>query len=675
MAESGAQKARLQVSHNLAGESVGRFAIQRLLGTGGMGQVYRAEDTRLKRLVALKRMAPQFSTDEHYRRRFLKEAECASRLSHQFIAGVYDVFEDRGEIFLVMEYVEGETLRQRLKSPLTLDEGIEIGVQCATALVAAQNQGIVHRDLKPENIMLTLSLQVKILDFGVAKALPRADESTTQEAPGSTGGMAGTPAYMAPESLLEKRADGRSDIFSLGVTLYEAFTGQHPFLADSFLNTAQRILHHTPMPANLINPKVSAELARILSKMLNKDPADRYATSADLLVDLRALQRATAAPILTPPPGTFLQDAPFPALSSVSSTAHSGVIEPHKSRHLGIWVSLGLLVALGAAASFLYWPKLRPLLPQRVQAILTPLPNQISPSAGVTNSAADNSSGENSQGDANPNHAGSSVPIPLTSHSGGASDLKRASTAGAISDGLAPTRPKSGSVERGSAPSQGQVNVQTDVAGARAALTAADGKPLEECVTPCLFQNLKSGRYKLDVSKEGYRILHAALTLQSNQVLAESLQLEPQQASLVVKSDPAGAEILINSKLQAALTPATIKLAPGKYGVAVRKDGQTSLQGSVQLKDGDIKGATFQLQKSQAPAADAIGLVQIRSIPPGADILVDGVSIGHQTPFDLKLPAGHHTLTLYLNSYLPLREDLTVEANQTLQLDRVLVKH
>ncbi|PYU14282.1 MAG: hypothetical protein DMG29_10030 [Acidobacteria bacterium] len=286
---------------DLSGTTVGRFAVRARLGKGGMGEVYRAYDTALKRPVALKRITPRLQSDENYRRRFLHEAQCASGLTDQHIAGVYDVLEANNEIFLVMEYVEGVTLRQQLQRPISIEKLLGIAVQCAAALVAAHERGIVHRDLKPENIMLTPTSQVKILDFGVAKQLPPAEvTATTETVNGGSGLAAGTPAYMAPEALLEKDTDPRADIFSLGVILYEALSGRHPFLAGSFMATSDRTLHEVPPPLTRLNPKVPAELERIVAKMLAKNPDERYATAADLLVDLRAVQRAVAHPAALP---------------------------------------------------------------------------------------------------------------------------------------------------------------------------------------------------------------------------------------------------------------------------------------------------------------------------------------------------------------------------------------
>ncbi len=286
---------------DLTGKTVGRFAIRARLGAGGMGEVYRADDTRLKRAVALKRVAPRVQADQSYRERLLREAQCASGLTNQNVAGVYDVLEENGEIFLVMEYVEGQTFRQRLAEPLGIEEFLGIAVQCAGALAAAHERGIVHRDIKPENIMLTPAGQVKILDFGVAKKVLHHDDPTTLDSNIAGSAFSGTLAYMAPEVLLEKEVDQRADIFSLGVVSYEALSGRQPFLAGSFLATSDRILHEAPPPVRQFNPKVSAELERIVAKMLAKDPAERYATAADLLVDLRAVQRDVAYPGSLPP--------------------------------------------------------------------------------------------------------------------------------------------------------------------------------------------------------------------------------------------------------------------------------------------------------------------------------------------------------------------------------------
>ncbi len=276
---------------DLSGTMVGRFAIRARLGGGGMGEVYRADDTKLKRSVALKRIAPRLRTDPNFRQRFLKEAERASALSDQRIAGVYDVLEEKDETFLVMEYVEGSTLRDRLGKPFSLEQFLPIALQCAEALVAAHDKGVVHLDIKPENIMLTPKGQVKILDFGVAKRLPRpADQTDSGTTAGGQEPMVGTPAYMAPEVLLEKDADQRADIFSLGAVFYEMLAGKHPFRAETFVVTCDNILHEIPAAPGQLNRSVPPGLDRLVARMLAKEPSARCPTAGDLARELYALR-------------------------------------------------------------------------------------------------------------------------------------------------------------------------------------------------------------------------------------------------------------------------------------------------------------------------------------------------------------------------------------------------
>ena len=280
---------------DLTGCRVDRFRIRSKLGAGGMGEVYYAEDTKLQRPVALKRVSRKLRTDPEARRHILREAQRASALSSEHIASVYDVVEDRDELFLVMEYVEGITLRKRLQGagPMAWDSFIHVALQCAEALAEAQQKGIVHRDLKPDNIMLTGADHVKILDFGLAQRLRfTTPTAVTVSQESQRLGCVGTPGYMAPEVLLEQEVDGRADIFSLGIVFYEMLTAKHPFQTEKLIGTADHILHHRPRPIGELVRGVPEELERIVERMLAKDPQGRYSSAADLLVDLRVLRES-----------------------------------------------------------------------------------------------------------------------------------------------------------------------------------------------------------------------------------------------------------------------------------------------------------------------------------------------------------------------------------------------
>ncbi len=271
----------------LAGTTVGRFAISKRLGAGGMGQVYGAEDTTLKRHVAIKRMAPHANSTAADRKRLLKEAQRASALNHPNVGAIYDVVEHAGELWLVMEYVEGETLRHRLSKPISTEDFFSIATQCCEGLEAAHEKGIIHGDIKPENIMLTAGNRVKILDFGVAR---RAWSSNPDEATKSLETMTasgGTPAYMAPEVLLQQPDDGRSDLFSLGLVFYEMLGGDQPFRSESLATTIAKIVHVEPAPLK----NVPAPLAAVVSRSMAKTPDARYPNAAALLEDLRRVEQ------------------------------------------------------------------------------------------------------------------------------------------------------------------------------------------------------------------------------------------------------------------------------------------------------------------------------------------------------------------------------------------------
>jgi tetratricopeptide (TPR) repeat protein len=321
-------------SLDIAGRRIGRFEIRRLLGSGGMGQVYLAEDTTLKRVVAIKRMAPRLQVNEEERLRFIKEAQRASALNHPSIACVYDVLEDHNEVLLVMEYVEGTTLRGLLRHPLPLDQFLTIATQCAEGLAAAHAADIVHGDIKPENLMCTPAQRLKILDFGVARrSTLAAGDTPTRTIETVAVGLSGTPAYMAPEVLTEEPHDGRADIFSLGLVFYEMLGGTHPFLADNFIATVDRVLNKQAVSVRLTNPAVPPALEAVINHMLAKHPADRYASAEQVAADLRAIQRGQ--------PPAFAAAATSPA-------------RPPWFRRKAVWGAGAAVVLLAAAVPIGY---------------------------------------------------------------------------------------------------------------------------------------------------------------------------------------------------------------------------------------------------------------------------------------------------------------------------------
>jgi eukaryotic-like serine/threonine-protein kinase len=287
----------LQDTDNVIGSIVGgRYLIRCCIGTGAQAEVYLADHIALKTPFALKRPKPELRDDRNYRHRFLEEARRAVLLKHDNVARVHDVVNEGADIFVVMEHVEGETLRARMKGmarPFTVSEFLPIAIQCAAALAAAHEKRIVHLDVKPENIMLTPSGQVKICDFGIARRLSATDNSNDTTAKSDAHWtFAGTPAYMAPEVILSQNFDERADLFSLGTVFYELLTGISPFLADTTIATATRVVSDIPEPISNLNPRVMRQMDRILHRLLAKNPEERYATAADIVGDLQAVRRS-----------------------------------------------------------------------------------------------------------------------------------------------------------------------------------------------------------------------------------------------------------------------------------------------------------------------------------------------------------------------------------------------
>src|SRR6267378_3586142 len=278
------------------GTHLGPYEIVAPLGAGGMGEVYRARDTRLDRAVAIKILHPQFSSDPVRKQRFEREAKTISSLNHPHICVLHDIGHQDGTDYLVMEYVDGETLASRLeKGPLPLDQVLKYGAQIADALDKAHRSGIVHRDLKPANIILTTT-GAKLLDFGLAKpALPLATAATltTARSPVTEQGtIMGTFQYMSPEQLQGNELDARSDIFSLGAVLYEMVTGKRAFAGKSQLSVATAILEKEPEPISAAKPVTPPGLDHAVKKCLAKLPDERWQSASDLASELKWIGEA-----------------------------------------------------------------------------------------------------------------------------------------------------------------------------------------------------------------------------------------------------------------------------------------------------------------------------------------------------------------------------------------------
>ena len=267
----------------MVGQTISHYKVLSEVGRGGMGIVYKAEDTKLERTVALKFLASHLLEDEESHARFIREAKAAASLDHQNICTVHEIDEIDGQTFIVMAYVEGQSVKQKIEArPLKLDEALDIAIQTAQGLKAAHQKEVVHRDIKPANLMLTEEGQLKVMDFGLAQL---AEQSRLTK----TATMLGTPAYMSPEQTRRLPTDRRADIWSLGVVIYEMVTGCLPFEGERQEAVLYAIGNEEPEPPTALRSRVPLELDRIVEKALAKSPDERYQHVEEMIVDLRGL--------------------------------------------------------------------------------------------------------------------------------------------------------------------------------------------------------------------------------------------------------------------------------------------------------------------------------------------------------------------------------------------------
>jgi serine/threonine-protein kinase len=749
----------------------GRYEITGELGRGAMGVVYKATDPVIGRTVAVKTIklseeGTGLSRPELLAR-FQTEARAAGLLTHPNIVVVFDAGEEDGLYYITMELVEGKSLQAHLDGgqAFALPRVLRIMEQTCGALQFAHERSVVHRDIKPANIMLTADDTVKVTDFGTAKIL---QFGTMQQ----TAHVMGTPSYMSPEQVKGRAVDGRSDIFSLGVLLYEMVTGEKPFPGQNITTVIYKIVNEEPVPPRQIDPSIHPGISAVVMKALAKEPEVRYQSCREMLEDLRNYRSVApggspdrtmmvggpGAPNATLPlagmgvgaqgsrhnypedPMTMATTRSLNARASsptqtpvVRRTGHIAPVQAEEPKKKSIFGSIFVaLVLLGVIAYGVQ--KLRPVFEdaRKIDAAQkapesdsnaapasanngtnippAPLATSETPAVSNTDSASAGKRAAEASSEKPASKKNELVVSPQASEYKGRIEeaiSERGLAARAKVQAIGNTLVLSGKLrttEHGAllkflrdAPSnvrvvdhiefedtptadkghggggghpvpsegQGAIHVVTDLIGATAILRGSSGRTVNQCQTPCSFNDLEPAQYSLEVQKEGYQPMQTALQVKAGSVIDQKATLESLAKGLYLTSRPSGAEVFINGAKQSGQTPVTLPLAPGQYNLMVRLPGYEAYAGKVQVKDNIQTQLNLELNAR-------IAWAQVDTTPKGAEIFVDGTTTGQTSPARVQMPAGLHTLTVSLAGYQPVKRTVQASEGGTVNIQAAL---
>jgi serine/threonine-protein kinase len=659
-----------------------------------MGVVYRAHDPVIGREVAVKTMHLTLGDSNLTRpeliQRFQTEARAAGILTHPNIVVVFDAGEEGGLFYITMELVEGHSLQALLEGhqSFPMPRAIRILEQACSALDYAHKHNIVHRDIKPANLMLTDDDTLKITDFGTAKILRF---NVTQ-----TAHVIGTPSYMSPEQIKGKPVDGRSDIFALGVILYEMVTGEKPFPGENITTVIFKIINEDPIPPRKLDPSIHPGLSAVITRALAKEPTARFQNCAEMLAALRNY-RNFGGNHGDDPQATMLDangqsglalrpSTPLPAISNTVPLTAMGhtVYEPPKPRRFwpSFWLTLFLLGVIGVTGYY--------VLPH-ARDVWDTVKTNVSHPADSTSPAPANTAPADAAPVAPPKMKSANPPaVPAANKQQQAASAVSAPPLKAKTDGAAsPGKDSAASasqVDTNSAPPSSQPSSPSPPSAA--VLSELKGR-IEQKLTDANVSN----RVHVSVVGSGL-VLDGRLRPGEHQMLLNQLrQLSdwghvtddilfdnnpiatpagPAGAAtgstgVYITSQPEKANILINGQRQDSATPATLTLAPGKYNIIVRKLNFAPYLSQIEVKQGETTQVNVTLTPRAQPEGAGFGFVNVTSTPPGAEIHVDGKATGQRAPAQIEMTAGQHTIALWSGGKVVYRRNVVVEANQVAQ--------
>ena len=664
----------------------GRYEISGELGRGAMGVVYHATDPVIGRAVAVKTLLLSEEgtglTRAELLTKFQTEARAAGLLTHPNIVVVFDAGEEDGLFFITMELVEGKSLQNLLDAGqmFPIQRVLRIMEQTCSALQFAHERNIVHRDIKPANLMLTPDDTVKVTDFGTAKIL---QFGTVQQ----TAHVVGTPSYMSPEQIKGKVVDGRSDVFSLGVVLYEMVTGEKPFPGQNITTVIYKIVNEEPTAPRDIDSSIHPGLNDIIMKALAKEPAARYQSCRELFEDLRNYRSFSSAsnPNATLPAVNSQQNSQsqsgYSDSAQLASTSRSlasrasspvqtpvvrrtGTIAPAPERQKSNVFATVLAAILLLAVIVFGLQRIRPVFQAARQqnnrgsnSGAEVIQNQTTSEPAATN-ATDSTTTESSP----PSITSAETTAPPNPAPSSAKSAERAVSRPAVVIANLPS-PAAAEYKNQILQMAAENHLRDRLSIKSSGMTLTlSGKlrPIEHSEVLKFLRNAPAGIQVTDDIRDDSNIASPGEEPSKHQII----QPAPIPQGLLVISDPAGADVFINGDKQSGQTPITLPLAPGKYNVVLRLLGYDAYSGSVQVRDdGQAKVAATLHQKN-----GHVAWAQVESTPAGAEIWVDGVSTGQRTPARVEISSGIHNIGLKLDGYKPSRNAVQASEGGTVSV-------
>jgi serine/threonine-protein kinase len=677
-------------------EKIGRYEIRGELGRGAMGVVYKATDPTIGRTVALKTMRLDVHAEKHedMLRRFQNEAKAAGALSHPNIVTIYDAAEADGIFYIAMEYIEGTTLSSLLhdRRSVSAQEIVDIGAQICAGLQYAHFRKVIHRDIKPPNIMIAPNNVVKIMDFGIAKA----GASMT-----NTGEVLGTPHYMSPEQVRGQDLDGRSDLFSTGVLLYEMTTGEKPFAGQNVTSVIYKIVNEQPIPPREVDVSIHPGLSMVITKCLAKNPEDRYQDANDLATALKSYKIVSVPQQLSTGKAPIAPSAPVSAPKPIAPPRPAATQVVPAQPFPNAPVTTPRSAAAAKPALVRDWPVEIPVQrrsessqSRKTVTLFVVLAAALVAGALAIRVFKSSSNTASVQPERTAAALQPQKPLPVPpGHRANRDEQETAANTDSVGSDRMATSVKTPVPEVG----VGDLRITSNPPGAQ---ITVDGVTQAYYVTPFNTPPIKSGMHTLTATIAGLPPQTREVEVFARRRTITDFQLTGDKAIYNIASAPQGAEILIDGSPTGARTPAQVPLKAGAHKITFRMDGFDPVELTTQSAPGEIVNVAPRLQMrnsvdiSGQAAADTQslgavarmrrpgsvneipegkGAVIVRTRPKGVTIVVDGYTVPRVSPFRFPIHTGSHTVVLEKRGFHSVTRVIQVEEGKISEIDELLL--